>query len=91
MPARMQIALVDVVRAIRPGKARCARALVAVLERAALGPVSTWRRGAMVLSLAVIACKRKRGYERRSNIVHVTRSRYARATELCSRRVRVTP
>lgn len=55
--ARVPVALVDVVRAIRPGEARCTRALVAVFERATLGPVSTGRRGAVILSFAMLACK----------------------------------
>lgn len=54
--ARVPVAFVDVVRAIRPRKAGCTRALVAVLQRQTLGPVSTRRRGAVVLSLAVLAC-----------------------------------
>lgn len=53
--ARVPVALVDVVRAVRPGEARCTRALVAVLERATLGPVSTGRGGAVILPLAVLA------------------------------------
>ena len=54
--ARVPVAFVDVVRAIRPSKAGCTRALVAVLQRETLGSVSTRRRGAVVLSLAVLAC-----------------------------------
>lgn len=53
--ARFPLALVDVVRAIQPRETRCARALVAVLERATLGSVSAGRRRAVVLSLAVLA------------------------------------
>lgn len=57
--ARVPVAFVDVVRAIRPRKAGCTRALVAVLQGPALGPVSTRRRGAVVLSLAVFAWNAK--------------------------------
>lgn len=60
MSARVPLTLVDVVRAIWTREARCTRALVAVLERATLGPVSTRRRGAVILSLAMITWKKKR-------------------------------
>lgn len=58
--ARVPVTLVDVVRAIRPREARCTRALVAALERATLGPVSTGRWGAIILSFAVLAWNKKR-------------------------------
>lgn len=58
--ARVPVTLVDVVRAIRSREARCTRALVAVFERATLGPVSTGRRGAVILSFAVLAWKKKK-------------------------------
>lgn len=56
--AWVPVTLVDVVRAIRSREARCTRALVAALERATLGPVSTGRRGAIILSFAVFAWKK---------------------------------
>jgi len=52
--ARVPLTLVDVVRAIRSRETGCARALVAVFERATLGPVSTGRRGAVILPLAMV-------------------------------------
>lgn len=64
MSARVPVAFVDVVRAIRPGKAGCTRALVAVLQRQTLGPVSTRRRGAVVLSFAVLAWNTQNKKER---------------------------